>query len=166
MHRAILLLSIMGTQSIVANGQAEEKASPDRPPPASPFALKNFDGRMAPLKKYRGKIIVINFWATWCAPCLAEIPEFIRLQRNYRNQGLQVIGVTYPPVSRARVRWLAVKSRINYPLLFGNRRLPLNSACSFQVMPPFSRASPSQRKDVGETSLKLQRIFCPLNSPS
>src|SRR5215470_12666932 len=124
MPRAIFLLLILATQSIVASGQAEEKASPDRPPPAPQFALKDFEGRrVAPLKDYKGKIVVINFWATWCAPCLAEVPEFVRLQRSYRNRGLQVIGVTYPPVSEARVRRLAVKSRINYPLLFGNRRI-------------------------------------------
>jgi thiol-disulfide isomerase/thioredoxin len=124
MPRAILLLLILATQSIVASGQAEEKASQDRPPPAPPFALKNLEGRLvAPLKDYKGKIVVINFWATWCAPCLAEVPEFVRLQRSYRNRGLQVIGVTYPPVNPARIRRLAFKSRINYPLLFGNRRI-------------------------------------------
>jgi peroxiredoxin len=123
MPRAILLLLILATQSIVASGQAGEKASPDRPTPAPQFALKDFEGRVAPLKKYRGKIVVINFWATWCAPCLAEIPEFVRLQRSCRNRGLQVVGVTYPPASRAQVRRLAVKFRINYPLLFGTRRI-------------------------------------------
>jgi thiol-disulfide isomerase/thioredoxin len=123
MPRAIFLLLILATQSIVVGGQAEEKASPDRPPPAPQFALKDLEGRVAPLKKYRGKIVVINFWATWCAPCLAEIPEFVRLQRSYRNQGLQVIGITYPPVNPPRVRRLAVKFRINYPLLFGTRRI-------------------------------------------
>jgi peroxiredoxin len=123
MPRAIFLLLILATQSIVVGGQAEEKTSPDRPPPAPQFALKDFEGRVAPLKKYRGKIVVINFWATWCAPCLAEIPEFVRLQRSCRNRGLQVVGVTYPPASRARVRRLAVKFRINYPLLFGTRRI-------------------------------------------
>src|SRR5262245_61070422 len=123
MPRAIFLLLILATQSIVANGQAEEKASSDRPPPAPQFALKDLEGRVEPLRRYRGKIVVINFWATWCAPCLAEIPEFVRLQRSYRNRGLQVIGITYPPVNPARVRRMAVKSRINYPLLFGNRRI-------------------------------------------
>jgi len=123
MPRAIFLLLILATQSIVAGGQAEEKASSDRPPPAPQFALKDLEGRVASLKKYRGKIVVINFWAAWCAPCLAEIPEFVRLQRSYRNRGLQVIGITYPPINPDRVRRLAVKSRINYPLLFGNRRI-------------------------------------------
>ena len=123
MPRAIFLLLILATQSIVVIGQTAEKASADRPPPAPQFVLKDLEGRVASLKKYRGKIVVINFWATWCAPCLAEIPEFVRLQRSYRNRGIQVIGVTYPPVNPARVRRLAVKSRINYPLLFGNRRI-------------------------------------------
>ena len=67
MPRAIFLLLILATQSIVVGGQAEEKASPDRPPPAPRFALKDLQGRVAPLKKYRGKIVVINFWATWRA---------------------------------------------------------------------------------------------------
>src|SRR5215470_10381983 len=124
MPRAIFLLLILATQSIVVGGQSEEKASSDRPPFAPHFVLKSFEGRrVAPLKDYKGKIVVINFWATWCAPCLTEIPEFVRLQRSYRNRGLQVIGVTYPPVNPSRVRRLAVKSRINYPLLFGNRRI-------------------------------------------
>jgi thiol-disulfide isomerase/thioredoxin len=123
MPQAIFLLLILATQSIVAGSQSEGKVSPDRPPPAPQFALKGLEGRAAPLKKYRGKIVVINFWATWRPPCLAEIPEFVRLQRSYRNRGLQVIGITYPPVNLARVRWLAVKSRINYPLLLGNRRI-------------------------------------------
>jgi thiol-disulfide isomerase/thioredoxin len=123
MPRAIFLLLILATHSIVAASQAEVRVSPDRPPPAPQFALKDFEGRVARLKDYKGKIVVINFWATWCAPCLAEVPEFVRLQRSYRNRGIQVIGVTCPPVNPARVRRLAVKSRINYPLLFGNRRI-------------------------------------------
>jgi thiol-disulfide isomerase/thioredoxin len=123
MPQAIFLLLILVTQSSVAGSQAEGKVSPDRTPLAPQFALKNFEGRVAPLKKYRGKIIVINFWATWCAPCLAEVPEFVRLQRSYRNRGLQVVGVTYPPMSRGQVRRLAVRFRINYPLLFGTRRI-------------------------------------------
>jgi len=123
MPQAIFLLLILATQSIVAGSQSEGKVSPDQPPPAPQFALKNFEGRVARLKDYKGKIVVINFWATWRPPCLAEVPEFVRLQRSHRNRGLQVIGITYPPVNPARVRRLAVKSRINYPLLFGNRRI-------------------------------------------
>jgi|RhiMethySRZTD1v2_1073278.scaffolds.fasta_scaffold2472319_1 hypothetical protein len=65
MPRAIFLLLILVTQSIVVGGQAEEKASPDRPPPAPKFALKDCEGRVARLKDYKGKIVAINFWATW-----------------------------------------------------------------------------------------------------
>jgi thiol-disulfide isomerase/thioredoxin len=79
MPQAIFLLLILATHSIAVVGQAKERASPDRPPPAPQFALKDLEGRVAPLKKYRGKIVVINFWATWRPPCLAEIPEFVRM---------------------------------------------------------------------------------------
>jgi peroxiredoxin len=123
MLRATCLLLILATQPIVAGNQAEGKVPSDRPPFAPHFALKNAWGRVVRLEDYRGKIVVINFWATWCSPCLAEVREFVRLQRSYQNRGLQVIGITYPPLNPVRVRRLAVKSGINYPLLFGNRRI-------------------------------------------
>ncbi len=59
--------------------------------------LKDIQGRYVRLSNYRGKVVLVNFWATWCPPCRAEIPDLIRLQREYGNRGLQVIGVTYPP---------------------------------------------------------------------
>jgi peroxiredoxin len=123
MPQAIFLLLLLAAQPIVAGSHADGNASADRPPPAPQFALKDARGRIVRLKDYRGKIVVINFWATWCAPCLAEIPEFVRMRRSYRNQGVQIIGVTYPPVNRSRVRRLAARFRINYPLLFGTRRI-------------------------------------------
>jgi thiol-disulfide isomerase/thioredoxin len=86
MQRAIFLLLILATLSIVAGSGAEGKVPSDRPPPAPQFALKDFDGRVAPLKDYKGKIVVINFWATWRPPCLAEVREFVRLQRSHRKR--------------------------------------------------------------------------------
>jgi thiol-disulfide isomerase/thioredoxin len=83
MPRAIFLLLILLTHSIVAGSRAEGKASADRPP-APQFTLKDARGRIVRLKDYIGKIVVINFWATWRPPCLAEVPEFARLQRGYR----------------------------------------------------------------------------------
>ncbi|HEU0173845.1 MAG TPA: TlpA disulfide reductase family protein [Blastocatellia bacterium] len=123
MLRATFLLLILATQPIVAGNQTDGKVPSEQPPLAHQFALKDASGRIVRLKDYKGKIVVINFWATWCAPCLAEVREFVRLQRSYRNLGLQVVGVAYPPINPGRVRRLAVKSRINYPLLFGNRRI-------------------------------------------
>jgi Thiol-disulfide isomerase and thioredoxins len=52
------------------------------------------------LEQFRGKVIVLDLWATWCGPCKAEIPGFIRLQNKYRDQGLEIVGVSLDPVTR------------------------------------------------------------------
>src|SRR5688572_28840626 len=80
----------------------------------SQLTLKDIRGRNIRLSHYRGKVVLINFWATWCPPCRAEMPDLIRLQREYRSRGLQVIGVTYPPQTLAEVRRFVRKLSVNY----------------------------------------------------
>jgi thiol-disulfide isomerase/thioredoxin len=83
------------------------------------LTLKDINGRTIRLSKYHGKVVLINFWATWCPPCRAEMPDLIRLQREYRKEGLQIIGITYPPESKARVRRFASRIKVNYPIILG-----------------------------------------------
>jgi thiol-disulfide isomerase/thioredoxin len=83
--------------------------------------LKDIQGRYIRLSDYRGKVVLINFWATWCPPCRAEIPDLIRLQRDYRSRGLQVIGVTYPPQKLAEVRLFVRRANVNYPVGLGTK---------------------------------------------
>lgn len=87
------------------------------------FALKDLNGRTVRLSDYRGKVVVINFWATWCPPCRAEMPDLIRLQREHAAQGLQIIGITYPPEKKTRVRRFARSLKVNYPIILGTREL-------------------------------------------
>ena len=87
------------------------------------FTLKDLDGRTVRLSDYRGKVVLINFWATWCPPCRAEMPELIRLQREHGKEGLQIIGVTYPPERKARVRRFARSLKVNYPIILGTREI-------------------------------------------
>lgn len=61
---------------------------------APPFSLKNIDGRLISLSDYKGKVVLINFWATWCKPCRVEMPSLNRLFKKYSKQGLVVIGVS------------------------------------------------------------------------
>ena len=61
--------------------------------PAPEFELKDLAGKNVRLSDYRGKVVLLNFWATWCPPCKEEMPWFVDLQRRYGAQGLQVIGV-------------------------------------------------------------------------
>jgi len=79
------------------------------------FAAMDLHGDMRNIKEWDGKIILLNFWATWCPPCLVEIPEFIELQHTYGEQGFQVIGVAID--DEAAVREFAQELGINYPSL-------------------------------------------------
>jgi thiol-disulfide isomerase/thioredoxin len=88
-------------------------------PAQTSFDLKDINGKRLSLTDYSGEIVLVNFWATWCAPCRKEIPDLIKLQRAYRSQGLQIIGITYPPETRNEVRRFARRYRINYPVALG-----------------------------------------------
>lgn len=85
------------------------------------ISLKDLKGKTVEIRDFKGKVVLLNFWATWCAPCLAEIPELVKWQKEYGNQGVQIVGITYPPTSRAKTRSFARKNKINYPILFGSK---------------------------------------------
>jgi thiol-disulfide isomerase/thioredoxin len=89
---------------------------------APAFRLKDLRGSSVRLSDYKGKVVLINFWATWCAPCQAEMPELIKLQNEYRTRGLQILGVTCPPERLAKVRRVIRKFKISYPVVLGSRR--------------------------------------------
>lgn len=89
------------------------------------LTLKDIQGRNIRLSDYRGKVVLVNFWATWCPPCRKEIPDLIRLQREYRNRGLQVVGVTYPPQKLAAVRRFVRRAKVNYPVGIGTEETKL-----------------------------------------
>ncbi|HEV8426556.1 MAG TPA: TlpA disulfide reductase family protein [Pyrinomonadaceae bacterium] len=90
---------------------------------APQFTLKDINGRTVRLSDYQGKVVLINFWATWCPPCRAEMPDLVRLQREHGKQGLQIIGLTYPPERKTRVRRFARSLKVNYPIILGTREI-------------------------------------------
>ncbi len=79
--------------------------------------LRDVAGVPRSLTEWRGKVIVLNFWATWCAPCREEIPMFVRLQREYEGRGLQFVGVAIDEPQK--VEPFAREFGINYPILVG-----------------------------------------------
>ena len=107
----LVVLCALTTPSAV--GQAARKAPAVR--------LKDLRGGVRALGDYKGKVVLLNFWATWCPPCRAEVPDLIKWQREYGGRGLQVIGVTYPPTGRAGVRRFVRDYKVNYPVLLGTR---------------------------------------------
>jgi peroxiredoxin len=78
--------------------------------------------RQIHLSDYRGKVVLLNFWATWCAPCLLEMPRFVEWQRQYGKSGLQVLGVSMDNED-SPVRSLDRKLNLNYPVMMGDEKL-------------------------------------------
>lgn len=109
-----LLITIIAVP--VASQEAGNEPSPQ-------FALKDLNGKTVKLSNYNGKVVLLNFWATWCAPCRAEMPDLVKLQKEYQAHGLQVVGVTYPDYSRRAVQKVARQLRVNYPIVLGSREL-------------------------------------------
>jgi thiol-disulfide isomerase/thioredoxin len=79
-------------------------------------------GHALRLSDYKGKVVILNFWATWCAPCRAEMPDLVKWQREYKSKGLQVIGVTYPLVELAEAREFIKSINVNYPVALGEEQ--------------------------------------------
>lgn len=88
-------------------------------PIAPEFSLTDLNGQPLKLSSFHGKVILIDYWATWCAPCKIEIPRLIVLQNKYKAQGLQVIGLSMDD-GPGPVRIFARELGINYPIALGN----------------------------------------------
>jgi cytochrome c biogenesis protein CcmG/thiol:disulfide interchange protein DsbE len=99
-----------GQPNITINsGPQQGQTAPD-------FTLQDIQGRTWRLSALRGKVVVLNFWATWCGPCRIEIPDFIKVYRERRDQGLEIIGVSIDRVGVEVVKNFVEKSNINYPV--------------------------------------------------
>jgi thiol-disulfide isomerase/thioredoxin len=83
--------------------------------------LKDIHGRQLSLAAYKGKVVLINFWATWCIPCRSEIPDLVQMQRQYRAQDLRIIGITYPPEKISEVRRFVQELKVNYRIAMGTK---------------------------------------------
>ena len=90
---------------------------------AADFRLKDDRGHTISIAKYKGKIVLLNFWATWCHGCVQEIPWFIEYQSRYKHDGLQVIGVSMDEDGWAKVRPYIRDKKVNYPVVIGSEEL-------------------------------------------
>ena len=85
------------------------------------LAFNDLDGRPHPLSEWRGKLLLLNFWATWCTPCLKEIPLLVETQRQHGTRGLQIVGVAMDEV--APVKAFAQRLGMNYPIMVGEAEI-------------------------------------------
>ena len=103
----------------VVNACAVKENSPAAPA----FALKDLDGANHTLSDYKGKVLFLNFWATWCPPCRAEIPDFIEAYDEYKNEGLEILGVSVDQISPDQVKKFVERYKMNYPVAMATAEL-------------------------------------------
>ena len=88
--------------------------------PAPDFTLKDADGKSVKLSDYRGKVVLLNFWATWCGPCKVEIPWFIEFEQKHKDNGFAVVGVSMDEDGWEVVKPYIEARRVNYRVLLGD----------------------------------------------
>jgi len=97
-------------QKRVQKNSNQELIAPD-------FTLADLDGNWVSLSELKGKVVLLNFWGTWCGPCRREIPAFIKLTEKYKKDGLEIVGITLTSGSPENIQSFSDKWGINYTLL-------------------------------------------------
>jgi peroxiredoxin len=99
------------------------RAVKDDAPAAPAFTLKDLDGARHTLSDYEGKVLFLNFWATWCPPCRAEIPDFVEVYDEYKKKGLEILGISVDQISPEQVKKFTERYKINYPVAMATNEL-------------------------------------------
>ncbi len=125
----IFLAYFAGRGPRISAAPAQKRSQVSAAPGVPDFTLKDLDGQDESLGQFKGKVVLVNFWATWCAPCRIEIPWLMDLQEKYESQGFTVLGVAMDEEGKSAVAPFVQKERfklgsksepLNYPILIGN----------------------------------------------
>jgi thiol-disulfide isomerase/thioredoxin len=108
---AALMAGLTSCQKLPALGRA-----PD-------WKLKDLDGKEVSFAQFQGKVVVVDFWATWCAPCVGEIPGYLRLQEKYGKDGLVVVGISLDEAGPDRVKQFVTEKRMTYQVVMGDEKV-------------------------------------------
>jgi peroxiredoxin len=117
----------LGAASVSSTARADDACDANDRPAKLDFTLRDVAGNDVKLADYLGRVIVLDFWATWCAPCRVAIPDLVELYERYRDQGFVVLGISVnDPV--ARLEPFVQEHRMSYPVLIGDGRYDVQEA--------------------------------------
>ncbi|NOZ74964.1 MAG: TlpA family protein disulfide reductase [FCB group bacterium] len=120
MKNITVLLLTAGLFISCGKSNSPKTSSPPRPAnavKAPQFTLADMDGNWISLDQLEGKVVLLNFWGTWCAPCRREIPDFIRLYDRYKDKGLEIVGITLSSGKPADIAAFMKSKGMNYTVL-------------------------------------------------
>ena len=106
--------------ALVGTGCAHKKVSSKSAPE---FELKDANGQTVHLADYKGKVVLLDFWATWCGPCKIEIPWFMEFEQQFKDRGFAVVGVSMDEDGWNAVKPYLVRMKVNYRILLGNDKV-------------------------------------------
>ena len=154
----ILVLTAVGCERSAPRGQAGAGG------PAPQFSATDLDGNTISLEQYKGKVLVINYFTTWCPPCKAEIPDFIAAYREHKEQGLEFIGVDVGE-EPDDVNDFVEQQHINYPVIAGDKAMEekFGHVRSYPTTVVIDRDGNIAEKRIGMlTAEELDKIIAPL----
>jgi peroxiredoxin len=134
----VIVLAVIAYRIQLSPNQqtALNQARPEVGHPAPDFTLRNLQGNLAGLGDFKNQVIVLNFWATWCAPCLEEMPAFEKLYRRYRSEGLTVLAVSLDKGDTSKVEKFVDTHNLSFPVLIDSDGIAEKLYPSFTI--PFT----------------------------
>ena len=116
-HKIVLFLLVV----VFLSSQTELSLAQNKQLPK--FSLKNIQGKTVSSQNYKGKVLLINFWATWCGPCKKEIPDLIKLKENYSEKDFEIISIAVSSGSAKDIGKFAKSMKMNYSVLIGDAKV-------------------------------------------
>jgi thiol-disulfide isomerase/thioredoxin len=118
--RAGFFVTTLLALAVACEGEEKTKTSPN---PAPNFSLVSLDGKKYALKDFKGKVLLLDFWATWCGPCRMEVPHLKELHTQYKDKGLRIVGVALDQQGETTVRPFVEKNEIPFLSLLGTNEI-------------------------------------------
>ena len=119
----LLVTAACSPAEIAANPAGQNLKPAAERNPAPDFELKDMSGKPARLSDYRGQVVLLNFWATWCGPCKLEIPWFVEFEQKHKDRGFAVLGVSMDEDGWEVVKPYLDRARVNYRILMGDNEV-------------------------------------------